>query len=81
MPRTHQRGKTATWCGMTKNGKKFRLICWDFAKADNVFRTAMHFLEMLGWDSPYVVAPFIPNTGYDDAPYIDLVVNQEREAK
>jgi len=81
MLRTHQRGKTTTWCGVTKSGKKFRLICWDFAKSDNVFRTAMHFLEMLGWDSPKVVAPFILNTGYDDAPYIDLVVNQEREAK
>ena len=34
---------------------------------------------MLGWDEVSVVAPLIPNTGYDDAPFIDLVVNQERE--
>jgi hypothetical protein len=72
---------TKTWCGVTKDGEKFRLICWDFAKSDHAFRTAKQFLEILGWDSPSVVAPFIPDTGYDDAPYIDLVVNQEREAK
>ena len=71
--------KTKTWCGRTKAGEKFRLICWDHQTSKYVFRKAGEFLGMMGWDEVSVVAPLIPNTGYDDAPFIDLVVNQERE--